>query len=340
MPGKKEIIKLIDEAGLVGRGGAFYPVAKKWQQVKDALKKHPKGYIVINAAEGEPGVKKDGWLLEHEPELVVAGISEAYQFLGDKIDKIYFFLKADYLKAYQKKIEAILLLRKYQALKKKLVFFAKPEVPSYISGEETAILNIIEGKRAEPRLKPPYPVEVGLFSYPTLINNVETFYDIALVANNKYQGKRLYTLGGAVKKRGVFSLPINFSTEQILRLTGNYPNFPFFVMTGGAVCGELLRADQLAAPVEGSGLVMVYDAKKTDQKKLLLYWLNFYRQESCGACTACREGSYRLSEMFSYGKYDHDLFNDLLENLEINSLCALGSSLPLTIKSYFENIKQ
>ena len=155
---------------------------------------------------------------------------------------------------------------------------------------------------------------------------------------DKYLGKRLYTLAGAVKHRGVFALPAEMSIEEILRATDNYPSFDFFVLAGGEVCGEVLRADQLSAPAEGSGLVMVYDLKKTNKKKLLDYWLKFYENESCGACTACREGSYRLRELFLAKKIDSAMFEDLLDNLEESSLCSLGSSLPVTVKSFLENI--
>ncbi len=336
----ENIIDIIEEAALVGRGGAAFPVARKWQLVKTALKKQSQGYIVVNAAEGEPGVKKDAWLLDNEAESVIHGVDLAHRFLGvDKVEAIYFFLSKSYHRAYSKKIEAALAAKKFGAIKKKFHFFFKPEQPSYICGEETATLNIIEGKRAEPRLKPPFPTEKGLFNKPTLLHNVETFQNISLAQRGLYKGQRLYTLAGAVKHRGVFSLPAILSTEEVLRATGNYPDFDFFVITGGEVCGEVLRSDQLAAPVEGSGLVLVYDRKNTDGNKLLQRWLRFYEQESCGACSACREGSYRLRELHDTPGYDKEMFAALLDNLEESSLCGLGPSLPLTVKSYLENIQ-
>jgi NADH:ubiquinone oxidoreductase subunit F (NADH-binding) len=337
---KKNIIQKIDEVGLVGRGGAGYPTALKWMAVKNALKKKKVGFIVVNGAEGEPGVKKDGYLLANKTEEVVNGVYLAYQFLDStKIKKIHFFLKAEYYKAYSKKIKEVLKNKKYRLFYDKVEFFCKPETPSYICGEETAIVNIIEGHRPEPRLKPPFPADSGMNYHPTLINNVETFYNVSLIDKGDYEGKRLYTLTGAVKHKGVFSLSASISAEEILRDTRNYPDFDFFVMTGGEVCGELLRSDQLQAPVEGSGLLMVFDKKKTDYKKLLNYWLKFYETESCGACTACREGTYRLHELANKPEYDKQMFDDLIHNLEESSLCSLGSSLPVTVKSYFENIQ-
>jgi len=339
MKRKESLLQKIEKVCLCGRGGAAYPTAKKWQITKSYLNKANKGYIIINAAEGEPGVKKDGFLLEKYPAEVLDGVNLAFKFLGsNKIAKIYFFLSHDYLKKYSPKLKKVLQEKKYSNLAKKIEFFVKPANPVYIAGEETAILNIIEGKRTEPRLRPPFPSEKGLWQKPTLINNVETFFSVSLVNQDLYNNHRFYTLGGSVKHRGVFSLPVDFSVEEILQATNNYPNFPFFVITGGEVCGEVLNEEQLTAPVEGSGLLMVFDKQKTNLDKLLDYWLKFYEVESCGACTACREGTYRLRELANNKQINTDLFADLLDNLEDSSLCALGPSLPLTIKSYLDNV--
>jgi len=261
-------------------------------------------------------------------------------FLGkNKIKKVYFYISKEYFKLYSKSLLKILKAeKKYSSLESKFQFFIKPIKPSYIAGEETAIINIIEGKRAEPKKRPPYPSNSGLFKLPTLINNVETFHSISLVNKNKYQGKRLYTIAGAVKNKGVYSLPSEISAEEVLKITDNYPSFDFFALLGGEVCGEVLDKHQLLAPIEGSGFIMIFDKQKTDKEKLLDYWLKFYESESCGLCTACREGSYRLREITKQTKFDKQNFNDLLENLELSSLCSLGSSLPQTVKSYLENI--
>jgi len=341
MKKKLSLLQKIDQAGLCGRGGASYPTAKKWQLTKDFLKKANHGFIIVNAAEGEPGVKKDAYLLEKHTAEVIRGIDLAFKFLGqDKIAKVYFYLSDDYYQKYNFRIKKILAEKKYAVLDKKVVFFIKPNKLSYICGEESAILNIIEGKRIEPRLRPPFPSEKGLFQKPTLINNVETLYGVSLIDKGKYNNERLYTLAGAVKHRQVFSLPADYSVEEILQATSNYPDFPFFVMTGGEVCGEILNEKQLGAPVEGSGLLMVFDRTKTDLDKLLNYWLKFYERESCGACTACREGSYRLRELFASKQLKTVMFQDLLDNLEDSSLCALGSSLPQTVKSFLDNVYQ
>lgn len=336
----QSLIEKIEKSGLSGRGGAAFPVTKKLLAMKTAMQGTPGAYIVVNAAEGEPGVKKDGYLLENEPEIVIDGLNLVYRFLGkNKIKKIYFYINKNYYTLYYKSLFKIINSeKKFSSLSKKVEFFIKPFQPGYIGGEETAILNIIAGKRTEPRNKPPYPTESGLNSLPTLIHNVETLHSISLVATNKYLGKRLYTISGAVPRKGVYSLPADMSAEDILRSTNNYPDFDFFAILGGEVCGEVLNSDQLLAPIEGSGFIMIFDKDKTDKDKLLDYWLRFYENESCGLCTACREGTYRLREMIKDKKYSREKFDDLLENLELASFCSLGSSLPLTVRSYLENV--
>ena len=337
----KNILTKISEAGLVGRGGASFPVAKKISAVKDALRTKKTGYIIINGAEGEPGVKKDGYLIQHHGEEVLNGVYLIDHFLGsDKIKHIYFFLNKEYFKNYVPGLKKILSLQKYQNLEKKLKFIVKPEVLTYISGEESALLNLIEGKKVEPRLKPPYPTSHGLFNSPTLINNTETFYNIYLVEKGKFKNERFYTINGAASRRGVFSLSAELTIEEVLKKTNNFPKFPFFVQVGGEAAGEVLRSDQLNQPVEGAGSIMIYDIKRTDEKKLLKYWLNFYHEQSCGNCTICREGTYRLWQIINQKTFDKKLFWDLITALDESSFCALGRSLPIPVKSYFLNIKQ
>lgn len=335
----KNILQKISEAGLVGRGGAAYPTALKWAAVKKALASKKQGYIIVNGAEGEPGVKKDGYLFKNYAAEVINGVYLADQFLGSqKIKKIYFFLNKEYYRAYQKNLRLLLSTKPFAQLRDKVEFFIKPETLTYISGEETTLLNLIEGKKVQPRLKPPYPTEHGLHGRPTLINNPETFYDVSLVAQNKYQERRFYTIEGFVKHPGVYSLPANETVEEILRATNNYPQEPFFVQIGGNASGEVLNSKQLVVPVEGAGSIMVYDLSRTNEEKLFKYWLNFYKEQSCGQCTVCREGTYRLWEIINQKHVDKDLFWEILEAMEESSFCALGYSLPTPFKSYFNNI--
>jgi NADH:ubiquinone oxidoreductase subunit F (NADH-binding) len=141
-----------------------------------------------------------------------------------------------------------------------------------------------------------------------------------------------------VRHPGVYSLPANETVEEILRATNNYPQEPFFVQIGGNASGEVLNSKQLVVPVEGAGSIMVYDLSRTNEEKLFKYWLNFYKEQSCGQCTVCREGTYRLWEIINQKHVDKDLFWEILEAMEESSFCALGYSLPTPFKSYFNNI--
>jgi len=336
---KNKLIDKIENAALSGRGGASFPVYWKWQDFSKSLKNNKEAYFIINGAEGEPGVKKDEYILEKYLDELINGIYiiDKY-FSSKKIKKIYFYLNNNYLKKFKKNILKTLKEDKYKNIKNKIEFFVKVENPGYISGEESTILNIIEGKRTTPRLKPPYPSTQGLFGKPTLIHNIETIYDISLVSKNKYYGLRFYYINGSVKKPGVYNFSSDMSIGEVLRESGNYPDFNFFVQIGGQASGEVLNKEQLFIPAFSAASIMVYDKEKTNQDKLIKYWLKFYQKESCGNCSICREGTYRLLEMINNPPYDEELFWDIVESLENSSLCALGSSLSIPLKSYYKNI--
>ncbi|MEI7452117.1 MAG: NADH-ubiquinone oxidoreductase-F iron-sulfur binding region domain-containing protein [Candidatus Falkowbacteria bacterium] len=325
------ILEKIEEAALVGRGGGAFPVATKWATVKKAV--GDKKYIIINASEGEPGVKKDEYILEHHLDEVLSGVKVADEFI--RAEAIYFYLNHNYFNKYKAKIKKN---AKGFALDHKLKLFVKPKEHLYIGGEESAILNIIEGGVIEPRLRPPYPAECGLFNCPTLINNVETFYNVALAERGDFYDFRFFTISGAASNIGVFNFPAKWTIKMVLQESGNYPNFPFFVQVGGDASGEVLNDSQLDRVVGGAGSIRIYDLDKHNSETLLRYWFEFFRKSSCGRCTPCREGTYRLQEMMESGKIDLEIFSQILVNLETSSLCALGASVPLPIYSYFKNI--
>lgn len=330
-----DILEKIKQVGLVGRGGAGFPVAKKWGAVKNAL--GAKKYVVCNAAEGEPGVTKDGYILEHYAEKVIDGMKIAIDFLSldfardRSAVKGYLFLNYAYNKKLNKKLSTLL---KDSAIK----IFVKPLKSGYIGGEESAVLNAIEGRRIEPRLKPPFPVTNGLWNSPTLINNVETFYNVSLVNSGQYENKRFYSISGDCPREGVYELAGDFTIEKILKITGNFPRFAFFAQIGGGSCGQVLNSRQLKTAVCGVGSIWVYSLAKNDFKKTIKGWLDFFINESCGQCTPCREGTYRLREAFLAEKTDWVLFNNLLDNLTDTSFCALGSSVVIPIRSFMKNV--
>ncbi|MDD5290940.1 MAG: NADH-ubiquinone oxidoreductase-F iron-sulfur binding region domain-containing protein [Patescibacteria group bacterium] len=322
-----DILVKIKKAGLVGRGGASFPVADKWKAVKKA--KGAKKYVVCNASEGEPGVAKDSYILENFPEKVIGGIKIAIDFL--KAKKAYIYINHNYHKKFSKNLIKIID-------KAPIEFFIKPIESGYIGGEESSMLNAIEGKRIEPRLRPPFPQTSGLWGCPTLINNVETFYNVSLVALNQYKKERFYTISGDCLWTGVFLFPDNWTIEKILKETKNYPRFPFFVQVGGEASGEVLGSRQLRQPVSGAGSITVYSMMKHKPENLIKSWLDFFLNESCGKCTPCREGVYRLREMMDLPNPDWQLFSELLTNLEEIAFCGLGIVVPVPIKSYLNNV--
>lgn len=335
------LIAKIIKADLRGSGGAGFPVSIKWQAVKNSIEKNKKAsyYIIINAAEGEPGVKKDAYILEHHANLVLEGVKASATTLGLKqLAGIYCFINHEYYKLYAKKINKLLDDHQFLSLKVFWHWTLKPKVLSYLCGEETVLLNVIEGHRHEPRLKPPFPVSHGLFGLPTLINNVETFYSVALVANGTYDAKRFYTINGEVPRPGIYHLPNNWKIEDILRLTGNWPLYKFFVQVGGDVSGEVLNSTQLKRLVSGSGSITIYSWFDHNKEEMTYRWLKFFKDNSCGKCTPCREGTYRLLELFEAKKTYSPEFWDILELLKDGSFCAYGKSIPLPLSSYYKNI--
>ncbi len=327
----KNLIAEIKKAGIIGRGGAEFPTAMKWEMVKKAAGK-PK-IVICNASEGELGIFKDFYILDKFPEKVFQGMVLAMDYLGTK--EAYFNLNAAYYKKLKKKLDALVLKWK----KKGYRFHIFKEHPSYIGGEETALLEGIEGHAVKPRLKPPYPVEKGLFGLPTLINNVETFYDVAEVAEGTYAKKRFYTISGHIPHAGVFHLPAAMSLLEVLKETGNTPHFNFFVQVGGSASGIVLNAGQLKdGKATGAGSIEVYPTT-LKPRDLLMKWFKFYADESCGKCTPCREGTYHLYELLkAHHRVPWGQILEIVEVMEKTSFCGLGRSIGLPVKSYIKNV--
>jgi len=378
------MINKLKKANLVGRGGACFPTWLKWKFVQEA--KGDTKYIICNASEGEPGVKKDGYILEHFPERVINGMKIAIDFLSfgyaqDKSSgktsvngirkkqveqskikvKAYIYINHNYHKKYAKKLNELITspqpsqplpsppLRKGKEVSPLLTkegvrgrlpieLFIKPIGSGYIGGEETSAINAIEEKRIEPRLRPPFPPTAGLWGCPTLVNNVETFYAVSKIAAGEYENKRFYTITGDCLKTGVYELAENWTIARIIKETNNMVKFPFFVQIGGDMSGEVLNEKQLKKGVGGSGSIKVYSMKKYKPKQLIMHWLNFFLDHSCGQCTPCREGVFRLTEIMQSPKPDWPLFTELLNNLEEASFCGLGCVVPVPIKSYIQNV--
>ena len=327
------IIAKIAKANLIGRGCNNFPTAKKWQLVLHAKSKEK--YVVCNVSESEPGVIKDHYILVNWPERVIDGMRIAMNAL--KAKKGFIYLNPEYFEEFQERLEKFI-----KAAKVNIELFQKPQ-HDYIGGEESAALNAMEGKRVEPRLKPPFPTTHGFKNQPTLINNCETFYAVSLISKGEYKKMRFYSLTGDVKMQEVMELPVNITVEEALLKFGHKPSDKFFYQVGGGASGYCYNYKQLKRPFEGLAAIKVYD-KKRAEKDFVLAWANFFIKESCGQCVPCREGTYRLGSMLEQfylakKKYNEIALMDLVFTLQQTSFCPLGRVSANALMSYWANIK-
>ena len=322
-----KIIQKLKDSELTGRGGGCFNTAEKWSMVKQA--KAEKKYVICNASEGEPGVKKDWHILTHHAGRVIDGMKIAMDFLRAKEGIIY--LNPDYYFKLKDRLTGIIN-------EAPIKIFHKPHRAGYCGGEETSALNTIEGKRSEPRLRPPYPPTHGLYGQPTLVNNVETLYAVSLIARDEYKKKRFYTLNGDIINNGVYEFPESWTMETVLKETDNWPDFDFFVQAGGDASGEILNQSQLKQTVPGSASITVYSMIKYDPITLIRGWIDFFALESCGKCTPCREGTYRLREILNNKEPDWKMFGSILNTLNDTAFCGLGCVVPNAVRSYVKNV--
>ncbi len=322
---KQDIIAKLKKHNLLGRSGSGFPTGLKWEMVRKAKAK--KKYIICNVSEGEPDVFKDGFILENYLEEMMEGIKIALKTIDNS--SAYIYLRKDYYEKFKKKLDA---------LTRNLPITLFKKTGGYLAGEETVLLNAIEGKRLEPRMKPPYPVQFGLFGCPTLINNAETFYCVAKIAKNEFLGTRFYSISGEVKNKGVYDLPENWPIERVLEKTENLPAFDFFVQVGGGASGEILLPKELKQKAKGQGAIIVFNRAKTKPEFLLKKWAKFFLESGCGKCTPCREGVYRIAEMAQKENIDKKTIQDLFFVLEETSFCSFGKILVPPFRSLIEKI--
>ncbi len=330
---ESDLLAKIEKAGLVGRGGASFPVHLKWQRIKSLS--NPKKYVVCNASEGEPGVKKDFHVLENFIAEVFKGMILTMDFLGTK--EAYLNINKNYYRELKFKIDPLVTI----CQKKGYLINIFEEEPSYIGGETGALLNAIEGKKTEPRSSSPSPSLKGIFGCPTLVHNVETFYDIARVADGKFKPTRLSTLLG-VRNSGVYEVLNTQKVASILRDTHNYPDFAFFVQVGGGASGEVLTAEQAENhELIGCGSIEVFSLE-TKPQEFLSKLFSFYAKESCGKCTPCREGSWQLKKIITELEQNNEIpwnkISPIIQAMDKSSFCDLGRSIVLPVRSYAKNI--
>lgn len=375
-----DVIETISNSGLRGRGGAGFPTGKKWSFTKMA--KGDQKYVVCNADEGDPGAFMDRSILEGDPHCVVEAMMIAGFAIG--ANKGYIYVRAEYPIAVERFQKAIDQAREYGILGENIWnsgFSFDLEIRlgagAFVCGEETALLESIEGKRGQPRLKPPFPANEGLYGKPTLINNVETYANItkiilngadwyASIGTEKSKGTKVFALGGNVNNTGLVEVPMGVTLREIVYdIGGGIPNGRKFkaAQTGGP-SGGCITEENLDTPIDyeslqaigsmmGSGGLIVMDDSKC-MVNLAKFYLGFTVDESCGKCTPCRIGTKRLLELLTKiteGKGeegDIEKLETLCRNIQKASICGLGQTAPNPVLStlkyfreeYEEHIKE
>ncbi len=363
--GPEGVIREINESGLVGRGGAAFPTGRKW----DAVARQPvhPHYLICNADESEPGTFKDRALLEGDPFAIVEAMTIAGYAI--RCDQGFLYIRAEYPLAQARIQNAIEQARARGLLGTNILgkgvtfdIEIRSGAGAYICGEETAIFNSIEGFRGEPRNKPPFPVQAGLFGKPTVVNNVETLANVlpiirmggrafAAGAKGISTGTKLFCVSGAVSKPGVYEVPFGVTLRGVLELAGGVPPRLQAILLGGAA-GLFVRPDELdieltfegtraANATLGSGVVMAFD-DSVDLKDIVIRIASFFRDESCGQCVPCRVGTVRQEEALTrlaagkpIGDKDRELalLSEVGSAMKDASICGLGQTAYSAVES-------
>ena len=372
----EEVIETIKQSGLRGRGGAGFPTGKKWELTRNS--EGTQKYVVCNADEGDPGAFMDRSILEGDPHSVLEAMAIAAYAIG--ANQGYIYVRAEYPIAVHRFQVAIDQAREYGILGKN-IFGTKFDFDvdirlgagAFVCGEETALLESIEGKRGQPRVKPPYPAQSGLWGKPTLINNVETYANIAQIilkgaewyssiGTETSKGTKVFALGGNVNNIGLVEVPMGTTLREIVYdIGGGIPNGREFkaAQTGGP-SGGCIPKEHLDTPIDyeslkeigsmmGSGGLIVMDDTKC-MVCLAKFYLEFTVSESCGKCTPCRIGTKRMLEILTRlcdgegSELDIYKLEKLAVNIQKASICGLGQSAPnpviSTLKYFREEFRE
>ncbi len=370
-----EVISIAKDSGLRGRGGAGFPTGMKWGFVPQGDGKPH--YLVVNADESEPGACKDVPLMLANPHSLVEGVivssyairaNHAFIYVRGEVPHAIRRVQAAVGEAYA----AGYLGSDIQGSGFDLDVVVHSGAGAYICGEETALLDSLEGFRGQPRLKPPFPAVAGLYASPTVVNNVETIASVPSIINNgadwyrsygseKSPGIKLFAVSGHVERPGIYEAPMGTTMRELLDWAGGVReghSFKFWVPGGSSV--PLLTEQHLDVPFTyediaaagsmlGTGTPMVFD-ETTSVTRAVTRWLEFYKHESCGKCTPCREGTYWLVDLLRRledgrgSEADIVKINEVSEQIAGRSFCALGDAaatpFPGAIKYFAEEIGQ
>ena len=363
----EEVIQVILDSGLRGRGGAGFPTGRKWQLARNLVQDGGQKYVCCNADEGDPGAFMDRSVLEGDPHAVLEAMAIAGYAIG--ASQGYIYVRAEYPIAVQRLNIAIGQAREYGLLGKDIFgtgfdfdIELRLGAGAFVCGEETALMTSIEGNRGEPRPRPPFPAVKGLFERPTILNNVETYANVAQIILNgaewfasmgteKSKGTKVFALGGKIKNTGLVEVPMGTTLREIVEeIGGGIPNGKKFkaAQTGGP-SGGCIPAEHLDVPIDydnliaigsmmGSGGLIVMDEDNC-MVDIAKFFLEFTVDESCGKCTPCRIGTKRLYEMLdkiTKGKgtlEDLDKMEELCYYIKDNALCGLGQTAPNPVLS-------
>lgn len=368
-----DVIQVILDSGLRGRGGGGFPTGKKWQLARNLVKDADQKYVCCNADEGDPGAFMDRSVLEGDPHVVIEAMAIAGYAIG--ATQGYIYIRAEYPIAVQRLQIAIDQAREYGLLGKNIFdsgfdfdLDIRLGAGAFVCGEETALMTSIEGNRGEPRPRPPFPAESGLFKKPTVLNNVETYANIpqiilngadwfASMGTEKSKGTKVFALGGKIHNTGLVEVPMGTTLREVIyEIGGGIPNGKAFkaAQTGGP-SGGCIPAEHLDIPIDydnliaigsmmGSGGLIVMDEDNC-MVDIAKFFLQFTVDESCGKCTPCRIGTKRLYEMLekitsgNATMDDLDKMEKLCYYIKNNSLCGLGQTAPNPVLSTLRYFK-
>ncbi len=356
---KKQVLDSLNESGLKGKGGAGFPTGKKWEIVSNY---NGKKYVAVNGDEGEPGTFKDRSYLESDPHRFLEGALIASYFIN--ADKVYIYMRDEYPAVIKILLDEINKMEDEEIIPRDF-FIVRRGAGAYICGEESAMIESIEGKRGLPRHRPPYVAEIGLFGSPTLTNNLETLFwvrDIiekgakwfAEKGSNGNKGFHSFSVSGRVKKPGVKVAPAGITIQQLIDeyCDGMADGHTFKGYLPGGASGGILPATMNDIPLDygskelmdagcflGSAAVVVL-SDQDNMKDVALNLLKFFEEESCGQCTPCRSGTEKTVKLMQEKNWNKEKLKDLSEVMAQASICGLGQAAtnPLnSVLKYFSN---
>jgi len=350
----EDIIAALEHANLRGLGGAGFPAGRKWRVVRDMPAPR---LMAVNIDEGEPGTFKDRYYLEREPHRFLEGMLIAAWAVG--IEKIFIYLRDEYAGLRAMLEEELAALR--------AAFPQAPDIElrrgagAYVCGEESAMIESIEGKRGQPRLRPPYVAEVGLFGRPTLEHNMETLYWVReivergadwFVSQGRHgrKGLRSFSVSGRVAKPGVHLAPAGITLRELIDefCEGMQPGHELYAYLPGGASGGILPASLANVPLDfdtlqehgcfiGSAAIVVL-SQQDSARAAALSAMRFFAHESCGKCTPCRVGTQKAAELMARDKWDTGLLTELAQAMQDASICGLGQAAPnplLSVLKFF-----